>query len=352
MYIMSYSFIKLGLVIEIFHKDFNVMKGNVQVMEQLQKVVEKILDKDIKSIAIVMHNKPDGDALGSGVALEEMLKNIGKKVDLIIHDKLSQKFAPIVGRHRVNKTFVPSFGKVYDLLIMVDFSDPSRTVRNIEKLSKFTIVLDHHRTNQSYGDLHYYENCSATGMIVYKIIEMIDKITPKIATAIYMAVVTDTNNFRNNNTNNETHDIASKLLSAGADIKLINSIIDGKSLGFIKLMGHTFRDIKYDHQYKITYLIVKRDKVKFSGATGEDVVRLIEEIRYINDSDITFLFIEGISNIRISARSKITPVDNILKHFGGGGHTYASGCAVDGANMNAVVRDVLEHTKFLIDSKK
>lgn len=321
-------------------------------MSQIQKAVELLKREDIRDIAIVMHNKPDGDSLGSGVALEECLMSLGKEVDLIFHNKVPNKFQPIVGRDRVNRKILPSFGKIYDLLIMVDFSDPDRTFENVEELSDYIMVLDHHVDNEPYGDLYVWENCSATGMIAYKIIEQLSQITPTIANAIYMAIVTDTNNFRNNNTNSNTHLMTAKLLSHGADIHLVNSIFDDKTLGYFHLMGYTFKDIKHDSNYKISYLVVTRDKIKSSGATGEEVAQLIDQIRWTKNSDIVFLFIEGIKNVRISARSRKTPVNDILKHFGGGGHVNAAGCAIDGGYIHYVVQDVLQYTKKYIEENR
>lgn len=314
-------------------------------------VVNKLLDKKVKNVAIVMHNKPDGDSIGSSIALEEALKNIGKKVDLIIHNKIPQRFAPIVGEHRVNKKILPPFGKTYDLLIMVDFSDPNRTIDGIERLANFKIVLDHHISGKPYGDLYVCENCSATGMIVFKIIEKICEITPTIANAIYMAVITDTNSFKNNNTNSETHDFAAKLLGYGVDVQFVHSIFEDRMLSFFKLMGYTFRDIKYDPNYCITYLVVTRDKIKASGATGEEVASLIDQIKWVKGGDITFLFIEGVKNVRISARSKYTPVNKILEKFGGGGHTNAAGCAIEGAHIHNVVYDVLKYTRQYVNER-
>ncbi|AEO93519.1 DHH phosphoesterase [Bacillus phage G] len=321
-------------------------------MSQIDKFVNKVLEKEINDIAIVMHNKPDGDSLGSSVALEESLLRLGKKVDLIIHNKIPKKYKSIVGKNRVNRKILPSFGKHYDLLIMVDFSDPTRTVNNVENLSNFIVVLDHHIANLPYGDLYICEDCSATGMLVYKIIEKIDKITPTIATAIYLSIIADTNNFRNQNTTSETLALSSKLLSFGANIEVVNSIMDDKSLAYMKLIGLTFKDIEYDANYKITYLVITRDKIKASGATGEEVSSLIDQIRWVKDSDITFLFIEGISNVRISARSNKTPVNDILKNFGGGGHRNAAGCAINGAFIHTVVYDVLKYSKGYIDNVK
>lgn len=317
--------------------------------QNIQAAIDKINSEEIRSVAIVMHNKPDGDSIGSAVALEEMLIAIGKKVDLVIHNKISRNFAPIIGEHRVERIISPPMGKLYDLLIMVDFSDINRTIRGVERMAKFTIVIDHHTQNTPYGDIYICENYSSTGIIVFKIIEQIMPISVSMANALYMTIVADTNNFKNNNTEYVSHEVAGKLMLIGVDINRINGIFEDKSLEFMNLMGLTFCEIKFDRKYKITYLIVTREDILNSKVKGEEVVRLIDEIRWVKDGDITLLFVEGIRNVRISARSKSTPVNKILEKFGGGGHPKAAGCAIDDADVYKTADSVLAYTRKQID---
>lgn len=320
--------------------------------QQLRMAIDKINSSEVKDVAIVMHNKPDGDSIGSAVALEEMLILLGKKVDLIIHNKINKRYAPIIGENRVEKIIVPPIGKLYDLLIMVDFSDPDRTIQNIKRISKEIMVLDHHLYNQSYGDIYVCMEYASTGMIVFEIIENTSTVTTTIANAIYMTIVSDTNGFKNNNTDYLAHEVASKLINYGADINRINQIFEDKSLEYIKLMGNTLSKVKFDNRYKITYLVVTREDILASRVKGEEVSQLVDEIRWTHDGDITFLFIEGINNIRISARSKFTPINKILEKFGGGGHQKAAGCAIEHADLNHVVNEVLHYTKTFIDKNK
>lgn len=318
------------------------------------EVIKKIKDRSTKSIAIVMHNKPDGDAIGSAIALEQALKNYGKKiVDLLIYDKIHERYAPIVGENRVNKIITPPEGRKYDLLIMVDFSDPYRTKFDVKRLAKFIIVLDHHIYNEPFGDLYVCEKVAATGILIYKIIKSLTPITPSIANSLYLAVRSDTGSFKNSNTDSKAHQIVSELLVYGAEIDVINNIYDSRNLSFVKLMGNTLSNVKFDKKNKIVYLSVTRANIKVSGANDDEVSLLIDQIRNIKDCDITFLFIEGINNVRISSRSKISPVNKILEHFGGGGHPRAAGCAIEGLCIEEVVMKVLDYTReFLNDSSK
>jgi phosphoesterase RecJ-like protein len=318
----------------------------------LKKIVDKLQDEQVDTVAIVMHNKPDGDSIGSAIALEEVLIGLDKKVDLIIHNKIPSRFAPIVGENRVDKVMLPKKGKKYDLLIMVDFADPERTIKGVRYLAKFVIVLDHHQSSKQFGNLYLCKDEAATGIIVYDIISRITKITPKIANAIYMSIVSDTTGFRNGATNQKAHLISAKMLSFGANIDIVNSIFDSKTLSYMMLIGEVMTDIEFDNDYKICYLVVTRDKIDASGATGEEVASLIEQIRWVKNAEIAYLFIEGIHNVRISARSKTTPVNKILEYFGGGGHMLAAGCAVDGGYIHTVSHEVLSYTRKFIDNNK
>lgn len=315
-----------------------------------KKIIRKVQNKSVRSIAIVMHNKPDGDCIGSAVALEESLKMIGKHtVDLIIHEKINQKFSSIIGEKRVNRIIKSPEGRKYDLLFMIDFSNPNRTSVDVKKISKYIIVIDHHINNKSFGDICLIENVSATGILIYNIIKKITPITPSIANAIYLSIRSDTGSFKNPNTDSLSHYIASKMLHFGASIETINNIYETRTKEFVHLMGLSLSHVQYDEKYKIAYLIVLRKTIKSSNVLDEEVSFLIDQIRGIKDIDIVYLFVEGIKNIRISARSKKTPVNHIMSYFGGGGHEKASGCAIDDQDIFDTAQKVINKTKEFID---
>lgn len=315
------------------------------------QILQKIKDNRTKSIGIIMHNKPDGDAIGSAVALEKALKKMGKRVvDIIIHDKINSKFAPFIGDKRVNKVIRPPEGRKYDILFMIDFSDPERTMRGLRRISKSIIVIDHHTSNEPYGDIYLCENAPSTGVIVYELIKKLVPIDKDIANAIYLSIRSDTNGFTNSNTTYKAHKIASELISKGACTELINTVYETKSISFVKLMGNTLPNIVVDKKYKIAYLVVTRDNIRESGALEEEVSSLINEFRYMEGIDISYLFIEGISNVRISGRSRNMSVNKILENFGGGGHPKAAGCAIKGAHVLDVANEVVNFTIECIDN--
>jgi phosphoesterase RecJ-like protein len=320
-------------------------------LDLIQKIIKKIKNTNVKSVAIVMHNKPDGDCIGSAVALEESLKILGKKtVDLIIHEKINERFSPIIGENRVNRIINAPQGRKYDILFMVDFSNPYRTSVDVKRLAKYIVVLDHHVGSKKFGDIYLNESVSATGVIVYNIVKNMTPLTPKIANALYLSIRSDTSSFKNPNTDSFSHYVASKLLTLGANIDTINNIYESRSREFVNLMGLSLSEVQYDDKYNVAYLVVLRDTIRLSKVLEEEVSFLIDQIRGIKGIDIVYLFVEGIDNVRISARSKYTPVNEIMSYFGGGGHIKASGCAVDGEDIFDVVKKVMSKTKDFINS--
>ena len=314
-----------------------------------RKIINKIQNKYVKTVALVMHNSPDGDAIGSAVAFERVLLKLGKKVDIIIQNKISPGYSKIIGANRTNKIILPQPGKMYDLLILLDCAEPDRTSVNIKQISKFIITIDHHYDVKPFGDIYLYEHSASTGMIVYKLIKMLIPIDSIIASAIYLTIRSDTCSFKNTNTDSKAHEIAGELLLYGADLRLINDIYDNKSISFLKLMGYTFTNIVYDRQYKIIYLIVKIDQIKKAQSTCEEASMLIDSLRGVEDVEVAFLFLEGHDNVRIKARSKIINVSEIMAHFNGGGHPNASGAIVYSDDIHSIAESVVYRTREYIN---
>jgi phosphoesterase RecJ-like protein len=315
-----------------------------------KQIINKINNNSTRTVAIAMHDSPDGDAIGSAVALEKVLLILGKKVDIILQNRVSKSYSKIIGEHRVSKIMTPPMGRKYDLLILLDCSDPNRTVDDIEQLAKFIITIDHHYGAKPFGNIYLNEEVASTGMILYDIIKDLTMINEEIATALYLTIRSDTGCFKNNNTDYHCHEIASQLLLKGADIQLINDIYETKSLTLLRLMGYTFADIHYDKKYKIVYLTVKIDQIKRAQSNYEEASLLIEYIRGTQDSDIAFLFMEGQDNIRIKSRSKDINVSEIMANYGGGGHPLAAGAMFYSEDVYRSVENVLNYTREYIDN--
>lgn len=298
-------------------------------IETRKKITQLIKNKKIRNIAIVMHNNPDGDCIGSAVALEEALKYNNKKVDIILHDKVSSKFSHIIGKNRVEKYILPYEGKRYDLVFMLDVSDFNRTYYDVRNISKNIIIIDHH-TNNNIPRVKYYlnEKDASTGMTIYKIIKYICPITPKIATAIYLTIRSDTGSFKNLNTNVKVHETAGKLLMHGADLSLINKIYDDKTLSYLNLLANTLNNIKIDKKHKIAHLIITRNDILKAKSNMKEAGLIIDLIKNLENIDISYIFIENVNQVVIKGRSKKFNISQVFSEIGGGGHKHSAGCIV------------------------
>ena len=319
-------------------------------MDIINQIINKINDKNVRNIAIISHSGPDGDSICSQQALMLTLKKLGKKVDVVIQNPISKGYSKIIGEDKVEKIIIPSKYKMYDLVFLLDCSEYSRTLNGIDKMGKCLIVIDHHYGMKPIGNIYLYEKACSTGAILYKIIRRLVPITEEIATCLYLTIRSDTGSFKNNNTDVRSHEIAADLLSRGADIQLINEIYESRTMSFLKLLGKTLKNVKYDLNYKYIYLTITVDDVQDSDSSYEEASILIDYIRNIEDMDISFLFIEGYNNIRIKARSKKTNVNEILLNFNGGGHANAAGALVYSNDLYRVIDGVINYTEEYIDN--
>ena len=308
------------------------------------RIIDKLTDKYITNIAITFHIAPDGDAIGSAVALALALRSLGKKVD-ILSTSYSSLFSPILH----NVSIFRKTRKTYDLCILVDCSSRYRTIENIDDISKNLIVIDHHLRCKPIGNLYLCEDQVATAMIIYDIIHRMNiPITNQMATALYLGIFTDTNGLTTLNVNQRVFEVITKL-SNKIDFKMINKICNIKSLATLKLLSIIFSRIIYDAEYRILYVTLMKEDLDNYKLTYDVVNLVMDELKDIDEAEIVFLFIESRNNTKIKARSKGNiAVNSIMNNFQGGGHKYSAGAVVESINIYQVVNDVIDYTKEYI----
>jgi phosphoesterase RecJ-like protein len=325
-------------------------EGNFQKTKDMEEIINIILDNN--SFLLMAHNSPDGDALGSLIALEEVFKKLNKDVFVVLQNKVPNHYASIVGKKRVNKVIVPK--KYYDVLIVLDCSDIDRIYEEALNCADRKIVIDHHISNyviKNIFDIIYIDDVSSTGMILYEIIKILENKTDKnlldsfIATCLYLTIRSDTGNYQNNSTNFESHYISSKLLEYNADITTVNQIYKNRDFSLLKLMGICFQSIYVDYNYKLLYLIVHKEDIKKAGSTYEEASNLIDYIRNINGVDTYLLFLEDNNNVKIKARSDTKDVAKVMNVFNGGGHIGAAGAVIYGNNVYNISNRVISEFK-------
>lgn len=303
---------------------------NKNMDNQINLAIDKILKS--KNVYIASHVQPDGDSLGSSIALGLALKKVKEEVYLLKVDETPRDFLFLPG---VNMISDLKGNENIDLLIAVDTSDANRLGVNEQLInrSQTVINIDHHISNTNFGHINIVDGrASATGELIYKIInEMNIKIDKDIATNIYTALSTDTGSFMYDNTSSQTHRIAAELIDKGADTKNINiNIYQNKSLEKTNLLINTLSNLDMYFQNQVAIVKVTKDILTTTGTTMEDTEGIISFIRDIDSVEIAILLKEiEDEEIKVSMRSKrFADVSKICSAFNGGGHKKAAGCTI------------------------
>ncbi len=306
--------------------------------------------KDAKSIYIVSHVQPDGDNIGSLLALGLALKKIEKDVFFLKTDNIPKDFLFLP-----NIDLIKDYDeKEIDLLITLDSSDEERLGGNIELLEKAKKIvnIDHHLSNTNYGDINIVDSqAAATCEIVFKLIKKLEiPIDKDIATCLFTGISTDTGSFMYENANEETHLIAAELLRIGIDKQEINiNIWQNKSLLKTKLFIKTLETLETYFDDRVAIVEVTRDNLRAVGASMEDSEGIVSFIRDIDTVEVAVMLKEFEEDeIKVSMRSKrYVDVSDLCSKFGGGGHQKASGCTIK-SDLEQVKKDLITELEKVI----
>jgi bifunctional oligoribonuclease and PAP phosphatase NrnA len=309
--------------------------------------------KKSKNILLSTHINPDGDGIGSGLALICILTKMGKKVDFINRDALPSIYKFLPGSNLIKN--VTKIRGMYDLAIVLECPEIERNggIVDYKKHAKVTVNIDHHLGNTMYGDLNIVDpSAAAVGAQLYKIMKKLSwTIDRDIATCIYTAIVTDTGSFRYSNTTPEIHIIASELLKKGADPEYISSQVYASTEAAVKLLNLMLSNLKVDG--KIGYSCLTRKMFKETGAAESETDNFINNIRAIKLVETAMLFKEiGPTSVKVSFRSKgNADVNNIARRFQGGGHKHAAGAVIH-LPLASAIKTVLAEVKKYYREKK
>jgi len=298
------------------------------------------------NFAILVHRFPEGDAIGSQLALGLLLRNKGKKVDMLNYDPIPWQFNFLPGSELIKIT--DKIERDYDVGIILDCSDFKRTnySETDRRRIKTLVNIDHHLSNSFFGDVNIIDpEASSTGEMVYTLIKNKKyEINQNIALNIYTAIVTDTGSFRYSNTTSKTLMIASKLVSKGIDVAWANeNLFEIGTLGKIKLWGEALSNIELTRNNLISLLTVTQEMLIQFNAEFNDTENLINYGLSIVGVEVSLLFKELSDNLhKVSFRSKgKVNVAKIAESFGGGGHFRASGCKIQGS-LEEVKKSVID----------
>lgn len=298
-------------------------------------IMNKIIDKinGSNKIAITFHSSPDGDAIGSSLALFKALKKLGKEVEILSKEEVLDDFKFLPGSEIID-------GKKFEVnddtecVIVLDCGDVKRINAhlNFENKSYIIINVDHHLSNELYGDLNYVDaNAAAVSEVVYQMIKLMGiNMDKEIAQCLYTSIITDSGSFRYPSTTATTHVIAGDLINSGIDFSKIHRIIfENKKFEKIKLYGKAIDSMKLVED-RICVIKITKDMLLQENITKDIDTSDITNIGMkIDTVEVAVLLKEIEKGVKVSLRSKSkVDVRKIAETFGGGGHLRASGFTI------------------------
>lgn len=303
-----------------------------------------------KQVLLATHFDPDGDCLGSTLALALALRGLGKKVSLACADKLPPlyRFLPQPGLWR---TRVPQ--AAFDLTLTVDCANPDRLGRLRDQVlkTKKIVNIDHHGDNTRFGRLNYVRPAAAAGLHVYRILKAAQiKITPEIAAALYVAILTDTGGFRFANTDAEVLRVCSELTRLGAEPgRLAGLIYENFPPSQVQMAGLIYGRLR----------TLAGGKIACSWLTRQDQARLkispaelgnpVDYLRILGGVEVVLFFREaeeGLVKVNFRSKGKVN-VRPLAQKWGGGGHRAAAGATIKG-RLDPIRAAILKEVKSLV----
>ena len=301
----------------------------------LARVVEAIRAR--QTFVISSHARPDGDAIGSELAMAFALDHLGKQVTVVNSDPVPGPLQTFAGTDRI--VVADRVEGAYDAAIVMECSTLERTgVAGLER--SFVINIDHHQGNAGYGAVNWFDQTAAAcaEMVFDLVVALGVPLTPAIATHLYVGILTDTGSFHYSSITPRTFDIAGRLVEAGVDpTSVARAVFDSNTLGRLRLFGAVLSAIELEHEGRLAVMRVDHAMTAAAGGTYEDTEGLINlplTVRQIRAS----VFFKEISSAeyRVSLRSKgLIDVAAVARRFGGGGHRNAAGCGVQGSYQEA-----------------
>lgn len=296
--------------------------------------ISRVIQKN-KNFLITSHINLDGDGIGSELALYFILKKLNKKVTILNQDRIPKIYDFLPDSDKVqywnNNRINP---KSVDVGIALDCSSIKRIGRTYEifKDIKTIINIDHHKSNENFGNLNYLDcSASSVGEIIYELITFlnIDLLDEKISTCLFTAIITDTGSFRYSNVSSKTFGVASHLTRHRIKSHLIaNNIYNRSTYPRLKLLGESLLTLEMDDSNYVSWLTITRKMLNDTNANDEDIEGIINIATTLDNVEISILFRETKDNkIKVSFRSKGNfDVNKFAGKFKGGGHPNAAGC--------------------------
>ena len=307
----------------------------------LSQVVQLIEQK--YRFMITSHIRPDGDGLGSGLALYWMLRSLGKDVDVVLRDRVPPSYTVLPGTELV--LVQDDVTEDYDAAFIIECSDVERPGLPSLK-DQFVVNIDHHSTTMPFGDINWIDpTAAAVGEMIYNLSKALGiEVTKEIAECIYTALLTDTGSFHFSNTTERTLKIASELVRRGVEpARISQALFYSHSFSKIKLLGLVLSGIQRDDSGRVAWIRLDRETMYEADACDEDADGIVNHALSVGEVEAVAFFKELEPDVyRVSLRSKgKSNVAKVAETFGGGGHRNAAGCRIEG-DFEVVKQRVIE----------
>ncbi len=298
---------------------------------------------------VTSHVRPDGDSIGSQLALASALEQLDKRVEVFDADPYPPncRSLPGIDRIRVGEAVNGDF----DALIVLECANLERA--GVEGLDAYPSVnIDHHPVNDFFGAVNWVDpGASAVGEMLFLLFaELGTRLTGDIATNLYTAILTDTGSFQFSNTTATTFRVASDLVSAGADpARISQAVLMSQSEARIRLVGRLLDTLDFDPSRKIAWVRLDREMFAETGAARNDTEGLVNYPLSVDGVELCAFFREEApGEYRVSLRSQGDHnVGRIASEFGGGGHRNAAGATLEGS-FDEVRQRVIDALKELL----
>lgn len=284
---------------------------------------------------VCMHEFPDGDALGSALALAMALTERGKDVVVYSPQGAPQNLRFLPWADRIVRTLGKE--EKFDVTVACDAGDDTRLGPDLPAPERRGVVvnLDHHPRGRAFGDANLVDSgAAAVGVLVHRILSaMGHPVSRDIAVCLWVSIATDTGNFRHSNTNAECMRLACALVERGVQPGEISSrMYECQPLSRVRLLAEVLKTLTVTPDGKVAWVVASRGVFEIAGTAEETADGFINYPRSIEGVEVALLFREEApTRFRVSFRSRgKVDVGTIATRFGGGGHHNASGCSVPG----------------------
>lgn len=337
----------------------NPLADSWNMLDSLKKIIEYI--QNSQSVLVTSHRDPDGDSIGSQLALAEFIASQGKNCRIIIQGDLPYKYKFLDPHRKIEKVNSAEGNKscdsAFDLVFVLDCTSMDR-IGEVSKLipEQVTLInIDHHPDNENFGTFNYLDlEASAVGETIFSLLKLSGfSLTPTVATQLYAAILTDTGRFKFSNTSPDCLRVCAKLIETGADPKYVaNQIYFDHSLPFLKLLGSMLSSPQILLDGRICAMTLKQDLLSELKVDPNEMEGVVDYSLFLKGVEIGILFTEketGKTKVNLRSQNNFD-VSKVAKVFGGGGHRNAAGCTLD-LNLKQAQKIILDQLEKSIKNE-